>query len=338
MSTVSVIVPTYNRATQLQRAISSVLCQTYRQYEIIVVDDGSTDNTKEIVASLGATEQIRYFYQANRGRSAARNTGIRMAQGDFIAFLDSDDLFLPDKLQKQTEWMLRNSQFGFSYSRALWFDEITQILLAEAPVFNSKLEGRIYPALLSLTGTAITTPTVMTHASILREIGGFDENLHICEDLDLWRRIARHYPVGFLPMNLSLISYRPFEGDILKELNQGIDARTAYYAKACKDDPQLVASFYPFLMAEMYSHYGIGASQNKRFKYAFKLILKAWQYSPHTVVTYLFSYYTSRMKARRERLMRAIRRRLGRTELSKKGTPVKLEAFLDSHLNKELLI
>ena len=101
MPTVSVIIPAYNRADLIGETLESVFAQTYRDYEIIVVDDGSTDNTKEVLASLAAAGKLRYTYQENAGLPAARNTGIRLAVGKYVAFLDSDDLFAPDKLEKQ---------------------------------------------------------------------------------------------------------------------------------------------------------------------------------------------------------------------------------------------
>jgi len=115
---VSVIIPTYNRASWLRGAIDSVLDQTFADFELIVVDDGSTDNTKEIVADYG--DKIRYFYQPNKGPSAARNTGIGQAKADLICFLDSDDRWIKNKLQTQVEFIRQNPLTKISYTNEIW--------------------------------------------------------------------------------------------------------------------------------------------------------------------------------------------------------------------------
>ena len=121
MPTVSVVIPTYNRALMVKEAIQSVLDQTYSDFEIIVVDDGSTDDTREVVTAFA--DKVRYVFQENSGRSNARNRAIHMARGRYIAFLDSDDLYMPHKLDMQVACMEKVPEFGMVYSTAVCIDE-----------------------------------------------------------------------------------------------------------------------------------------------------------------------------------------------------------------------
>jgi len=247
MPKVSIIIPTYNRGVLLHKAIDSVLAQTFSDYELIIVDDGSTDGTRDVVARYGSGK-IRYIFQENKGKSAARNLGIKLADGEYIAFLDSDDMFLPSKLQLQVEVLDAHGSCGFIYSYASNVDESGNLLNYH---FEGNLSGWIYPDLLLIKNNCIATPTVMVRAAVLAEIGGFDESMHICEDLDLWRRIARRYQVLQVREPLAIVRIRASERiDIL----QFMRARTRYYEKAIKQDPELKA-IKVALYSEMYKVY-----------------------------------------------------------------------------------
>jgi glycosyltransferase involved in cell wall biosynthesis len=253
MPTVSVIIPTYNRALKLKEAIQSVLDQTYTDYEVIVVDDGSVDNTREVVNELKQrSDKLVYIYQENRGRSAARNYGISLAKGDYIAFLDSDDRFLPEKLSVQVKALENNGDFGMAYSPLIFMGENGEVLGSSSKA-RTRLSGWIYPELLFFKGTIIITSGVMVRASVLSEIGGFDEEMHICEDLDLWRSIARRYKVLQIEQPLSIYAYRlNDQPDVL----ENVKARSFYYQKAIAEDPALEKSIQSKLFLEMYSQYG----------------------------------------------------------------------------------
>lgn len=260
MPTISVIIPTYNSASLLKEAIQSVLDQSYTDYEIIVVDDGSTDNTREVVNELNQNSgKVRYHYQANRERSVARNHGISLAKGEYFAFLDADDKFLPDKLRIQVHVLEDNPDFGMAYSHSIAVDENGNPLSESSGLTKTRLSGCIYPEMLFFKGTIITTPTVMVRARILSEIGGFDETMHICEDLDLWRRIAKRYKVLQIEEPLSVVRYRRNEQPPWMEY---VQARTVYYQKAIAEDPALAKSIQSRLFSEMYGNYGLDALLN----------------------------------------------------------------------------
>jgi glycosyltransferase involved in cell wall biosynthesis len=272
MPTVSVIIPTYNRALIIKDAIQSVLNQTFSDYEIIVVDDGSTDNTSNVVNDMRShSGKVRYIYQENKGRSAARNIGIRAARGNYVAFLDSDDMFLPEKLRVQLMTLKNNLDFGMVFSHVLRMDEHGNIL-EDINQGKEKLTGWIYPELLFIKKNIITIPSVMVRKRVLNEIGGFDESMHICEDLDLWRRIAMNHQILQMNEPLAIIRHRMNESlDVLGYL----EARTLYYDKAFADDPSLKKTLQKRLFSEMYYYYGVLATTNKRNRLSYQLFLQS---------------------------------------------------------------
>jgi len=185
---VSIIIPTYNRGWIIKEAIESVLAQDFIDFELIVVDDGSTDNTSEILDSY--REDITVFRQNNKGVSAARNRGLSEASGRFIAFLDSDDLWLPKKLSRQVDFFNSNPDALICQTEELWVRNNMRINPKKR---HKKLSGMIFERSLAL--CLISPSAVMIRRSLFDEIGVFDETLPVCEDYDLWLRISCRYPV-----------------------------------------------------------------------------------------------------------------------------------------------
>jgi glycosyltransferase involved in cell wall biosynthesis len=189
MTEISVIIPTYNRGIFLSEAIQSVLAQTYKDYEIIVVDDGSTDDTKEQVRAFG--DQIRYIYQENQGPSAARNMGIQNAKGKYIAFCDSDDRFLPTKLEKQMEFIRNNPECYMLYSWYYNVNEKGEITKLRKPLTCENQEHLQY--CLFTRKFTIRTSTVLVHKSCFEKAGLFNEKFWYSQDWDMWLRLAAYY-------------------------------------------------------------------------------------------------------------------------------------------------
>ena len=185
MPTISVIIPTYNNASVVKEAIQSVLEQTLSDYEIIVVDDGSTDNTREVVRSF-SDKRIRYVYQENRGRSSARNHAIGLAQGEYVAFLDSDDLFMPTKLEKQVACMEKNPNVLLSHTSYIRVNAGGEYI---EEVESGTFSGKVYPEIIR--GCPIATPTVMVQRNALGANMRFEESIRIGEDTILWTQLAR---------------------------------------------------------------------------------------------------------------------------------------------------
>jgi len=187
MPTVTVIIPTYNRAWVLKRAIKSVLAQDFHDFEIVVVDDGSTDNTTEVLESY---QQICVIRQEHRGVSAARNAGIARASGRLITFLDSDDLWLPGKLSAQVAFFNNNPDALICQTEEIWIRNGNHVNPKKR---HKKYSGMIFEYCLEL---CIVSPSaVMMSRRLLDKIGTFDETLPICEDYDLWLRTACRFPV-----------------------------------------------------------------------------------------------------------------------------------------------
>ena len=184
---VSVIIPTYNRSGFLKSAIDSVLAQSFRDYELIVVDDGSTDDTLALVRSYG--EALVYINQDNRGPSAARNRGIKASRGELIAFLDSDDRWHPEKLLIQVEAMEGEPEYLISHTSEIWYRNGE---LIQQKKNHKKFSGYIFERSLSM--CMVSMSTVIARRELFDHIGYFDEELPCCEDYDFWLRASRRYP------------------------------------------------------------------------------------------------------------------------------------------------
>ncbi|CAN5719624.1 MAG: glycosyltransferase family 2 protein [Pyrinomonadaceae bacterium] len=186
---ISVVIPTFNRAVLAVQAVQSVFAQTFSPYEVIVVDDGSTDNTNEVLAAFKGAPNFRYHYQPNSGRSTARNQGFSLAQGDFILFLDSDDLLFPDALA-QLYGAAQNSAAGMIVGQVQFADEQLKELWLLKPSRETFGRGQLtYPSLI--TGRYFLLPgAVLLRREVLRKVAGFDRTLEPCEDYDFYLRIA----------------------------------------------------------------------------------------------------------------------------------------------------
>jgi len=197
----SVIISTYNYASFIQRALDSVFNQTYTNYEVIVIDDGSTDNTVQILQPYMDSGKLHYIYQQNKGPERARNTGIKVARGSWIAFLDADDIWQPQKLQVFHDFIKKNPELVWVYSnmevlnpdgslRFRWFER--KKLIGEGYIFNQLILECF-----------IITSAVMVRQSALAEMGCFREDLDFGSDYRLWLDIAKKYPIGKIDQSLT---------------------------------------------------------------------------------------------------------------------------------------
>ena len=189
---VSVIIPSYNRASVLPRAIASVQAQSLPAREILIVDDGSDDQTKALVHHQ--FPGCRYFFQTNQGVSQARNLGIRKARYEWLAFLDSDDEWLPGKLEAQVAALSESPGQRLCHTEEIWIRHGRRV---NAMKKHAKSGGDIFLKCLPL--CVISPSAVMIHRSVFDEVGLFDESLPACEDYDLWLRICARETVAFVP-------------------------------------------------------------------------------------------------------------------------------------------
>jgi glycosyltransferase involved in cell wall biosynthesis len=192
---VSVIIPSHDRAQVLCRALDSVLTQTVPAAEIIVVDDGSTDNTAALVAQR--YPQVSYLYQPNQGVSKARNSGVEESRGEWLAFLDSDDEWLPEKLEKQMAALQQQPHYRLCHTDEIWIRNGKRVNPMDK---HAKSGGFIFENCLPL--CAISPSSVLIKRDLFEQTGGFDEQLPACEDYDLWLRICAANPVLFLEQQL----------------------------------------------------------------------------------------------------------------------------------------
>lgn len=190
---ISVIIPTYNRKEFLKNAIESVLNQNYKNKEIILIDDGSKDKTKEIVFKF----PIKYFYQENKGPASARNLGIKKSNGNFIAFLDSDDLWVEDKLSLQMKFFKKNPEYKIVHTNEIWIKNGKILKQMEK---HKKGGGDQFERSLEL--CVISPSSVMVKKELFEEVGFFDENFPACEDYEFWLRVTSKFKIGFIEKEL----------------------------------------------------------------------------------------------------------------------------------------
>ena len=196
MTEVSVIIPTCNRGEKVCRAVSSVLDQTYTAFELIVIDDASTDDTIHKLKEFGNRIQV-IRHMENKGVSAARNSGIKKSKGKYIALLDSDDYWLPEKLQVQIDFFDKNPDAVICQAGELWIRKGKRVNPAQK---HLKPSGDIFIPSLKL--CLVSPSAVMFKRSLLDEVGMFDEGFPVCEDYDLWLRIAYKHPVYLIEQDL----------------------------------------------------------------------------------------------------------------------------------------
>ena len=208
---ISVIIPTYNRAYILSKAIESVLNQTFKDLELIVVDDGSTDETPYLVSKY----PLIYVKKPHTGVPHTRNIGISKAKGDFIAFLDSDDVFVPEKLEKQLKFFERCPDYKIVQTEEIWYKGNKRI---NPKKIHKKAEGWFFDRAIKLCVVSIST--VLIKKEVFEEVGMFDEEFPVCEDYEFWLRVSLKMPVGLIKEYLVIKSGgRPDQLSAMKGLD-----------------------------------------------------------------------------------------------------------------------
>lgn len=265
MPRVSVIIPTYNRAEYIADAIRSVQAQTYTDYEIIVADDGSTDNTVEIVAQF---PDVRFVPLTHQGTPAAtRNRSVPYAKGDLIAFLDSDDLFLPEKLQRQVTILVANPACAVVYSDAFCFDQDPSQPVRNLLAGLETPSGWVFAHLLER--NFVTVSCTLVKKTVFEEMGGFDEDpkLLVCEDYDLWLRIATKYEYQFVAGTHT--AYRLHQGNVSGDLLKTKIGFLRVFEKIKRSHPELVEKYTAEYTDALIRHRGgLFVSQLRQRKWA----------------------------------------------------------------------
>ena len=283
MPKVSIIIPTYNRAHLIGRAIKSVLNQTYQDFEIIVVDDGSTDNMEEVVKKFQKkNKRIRYIrHKENKGEAAARNTGIKAAKGEYIAFQDSDDEWFPEKLEKQMEvFESAPSKVGVVYTGFYRVKNNKKTYIPSSWV--KQKEGDIHKELLK--GNFVGTPAMVVKKECFEKVGMFDENLPQLEDWELVIRLSKYYEFKCIDEPLMIAHYTP--GSV-NEQPADIHVKTIKlviekYFKDLSQDKKLLSKYYFSI--------GTGLCSNGDFQKGKDYLIKAVKTYPLNIKLLLITF------------------------------------------------
>lgn len=238
----SVIIPTFNRKSFLRFAIDSVLAQTYKNFELIIVDDGSTDSTRDLIKSY-TDARIVYLYQENKGVSASRNLALSKSKGDFIAFLDSDDNWLKEKLEKTVKYIKKYPKIDIFHTEEIWHKN-GKILCQKKK--HKKPTDFAYESSLAL--CCIGMSTAVIKKNVFDKVGVFDETFEGCEDYDFWLRTTYKYEIKLIPENLTVKNGgRP---DQLSLSIWGLDRFRIKALKKMLDSKKLNALQYDRTLAE----------------------------------------------------------------------------------------
>ena len=279
---VSVIIPTYNASKFIAETIKSVLAQTYRDSEVIVVDDGSTDNTAEIVRSFG--NQVRYIYKKNGGPGSARNVGVKNANGEYLTFLDHDDLWLPEKLELQTQVLDSQPEIQMVYAEAyLGVDEPTKTCFR----FGKAYSGRIFDKLF--VGNFIPNLTALVRRECLEKLGPFDETgrMLTTDDYHMWLRLSAQFPVYCIDKPLA--RFRLHASNLSRNVERATMDTLATLEDISQKYPDLVAKF-PRLKSQRFAELHYRLAKLRFFRGDFQGLTKALTTSLHWYPLFWKSY------------------------------------------------
>lgn len=276
----SVIIPTYNDAGYILQSIESVLNQTYCDYEIIVVDDGSTDDTKKLLEPYINDEKIKYIYQKNKGLASARNTGISYSQGRYIALLDADDMWLPEKLAVQQYYIEREPGLAMLCSNTYKFygDDIEKIEVGHKELTKKDLNSRELLKLILTKENPVVCPTLVISRRVLDEIGFYDENLSYlgCEDRDMSIRIISRYKTRYI--NKCLALYRIRKEGMHSDINKMSKARRYVLEKTYRtlNNIKQIKKLKNRAYANIYYYEAEGNFEEKNIKITLKKLMYAF--------------------------------------------------------------
>lgn len=272
---ISVIIPTYNHGRFVGKAINSVLNQTYKDFEIIVVDDGSTDNTRGLIDTH--RNQIKYIYQENQGLASARNTGIQASQAKYVAFLDADDWFAKKNLEVKVSFMESHPDAVWVYSDWQYLDDKGNYLEKGSTIFkyaHKKLTGHIFDELV-YNRNFISPVTVAVKKAILEEVGCFDPKVICQEDLDLWLRISLKYPAYYIDEVLVYVTALP--GSLSRDFSKWVSGNAVIVDKLkhlIPDDFKNRGEILDKIIADKHTFIGRDLFQKGQFN---KAIVEFWQ-------------------------------------------------------------
>lgn len=285
MPCVSVVIIAFNAGTLIGETLDSILAQTFRDFEVIVVDNGSTDNTREVVSRYPAP--VRLISGKRLTKSAGRNVGIRSARGEYIALVDADDLWLPEKLAMQIERLESLPTVRWVYSDCYTFDGRTGQTISTWSSRTRLCEGNILQPLLR--DCIVASPTPVIHRTIFDEVGFFDESFlrHEPEDWDMWLRIAERYPVGLVNQPLARLRIHPGSLTAREDMWLTAEGVIAVVRRTLARNPEIPKGLQNRILADRYVSMGRGLAGAGRASEARALFSCAVKYHPWKVSAYL---------------------------------------------------
>lgn len=292
MLNVSVVIPTYNRADLIAETLESVLSQTYQAFEIIVVDDGSTDHTTKVLESYCLNPKIRVLVQANGGTASARNSGLRVATGDYICFLDSDDLWLPTMLETQVDVVERTGTV-WSFSDVEWFQpEASGVLGLSSKLGIPAHAGYVAHSLIM--GNFIPSPSVIVQRSVVCELGGYDVTCVAAEDWELWLRIAAKHPIEYVqrPLARYRVHSQSKTAAAVDDIFLAYDRYVEVVTKAVKAAPSVYARDEKRAVATGLIRMGRALANIGRLEEARTMFVRAARTDPGYLAAYAFGLAT----------------------------------------------
>jgi glycosyltransferase involved in cell wall biosynthesis len=270
--TVSVIIPTYNRRRCLQDALESVFAQTYRDYEVVVVDDGSTDGTDVVVAGLRDRLRFRYIRQENTGEAGARNRGLEAARGSLIAFLDSDDVWLPDLLERESSILAADSSVALVCARSMTAGRLSRKVISREDVLVGDLFARLFQK------NFVNNSTVVARKSCLAEAGGFNEAYPTFYDYDLWLKVSRKHALAYVNRCLARCGRQGdnLSKDQLRPRDALLDILAMNY-----DPARIAPSIYRRRVADCCLSVGRTCLARGEQSSAWRYFFRAWRLQPY---------------------------------------------------------
>ncbi len=256
MAVISVIIPVFNGQNTIKKTIESVLNQTWKDYELIIINDGSTDSTEEVISNI-SDPRIKVFNYPNAGPSASRNRGIAIASGKYISFIDADDLWTPDKLEKQLQKLEENPQAKIAYSWTNYIDEFDNFLY---PGSHITANGNVYEKLL-LTNFIENGSNPLIDRQALIEIGGFDKSLFAAEDLDVWFKLAIKYEFVAVPSPQILyrVSTNSLSSNLARMEKQSLEVIDRAFGRA----PESLQNLKPKSVSKLYLYLTIKSLEGR---------------------------------------------------------------------------
>lgn len=270
---VSVVIPAYNKADFTIRTIESVLNQTYTNIEIIVVDDGSTDDTPRKIIKYN--DQVTYIRKENGGACSARNAGIKAASGDYVALIDCDDIYYPEKIQKSVECLASDPEIGFVYNSAYFINEDDEIV-SEYKNFGYDASGRITKKLLEY--NIICNSTVVIKKECFKHVGYFDESIFIPADWDMWIRLSEVYKAGYVDEKLT--GYRVSHTYTINHVEKGLKEELYILDKSFKRQTKVPHNLKKRCLANIFYRYGLMNLAQENYIQAKKLFFNAFKRKP----------------------------------------------------------